>query len=65
MNHAPNRRDVHRSDVTRDSARIKGGNWNMQGLRRSGTIHDAGECQMSIAEFMAELRLSRDSDEDA
>jgi hypothetical protein len=24
----------------------------MQGFRRSGHVHDEGECQMSIAEFM-------------
>jgi hypothetical protein len=63
MNHAPNRRDLRRSDLTGDPARIKGGNWNMQGLRRSGTIHDEGECQTSIAEFMAEVGLPRNNDE--
>jgi hypothetical protein len=38
---------------TRDSPRIRGGNWSMQGFRRSGHVHDEGECQMSIAEFMS------------
>ncbi len=39
--------------VVRDSTRIQGGNWNMQGIRRSGHVHDEEEeCQMSIAEFM-------------
>jgi hypothetical protein len=33
-------------------ARIQGGNWKMQGLRRSGPVHDEAECQMSIAEFI-------------
>ena len=42
-----------------DSARIQGGNWNMQGFRRSGHVHDEDECQMSIAEFMAEQALPR------
>jgi len=32
--------------------RIQGGNWNMQGFRRSGHVHDGAECEMSIAEFM-------------
>jgi len=36
------------------SRRIQGGNWNMQGFRRSGHVYDEAECQMSIAEFMAE-----------
>jgi hypothetical protein len=36
----------------RDPARVQGGNWVMQGLRRSGHVHDEDECQMSIAEFM-------------
>ena len=41
-------------------ARVKGGNWNMQGIRRSGLVHDDDECRMSIAEFMHE-RERRDS----
>jgi hypothetical protein len=32
----------------------------MQGFRRSGHVHDEDECQMSIADFMAEQRLPRD-----
>jgi hypothetical protein len=39
-------------DPVQDSTRIQGGNWSMQGLRRSGHVHDEDECQMSIAEFM-------------
>src|SRR5512141_643072 len=35
--------------AAQDSARIQGGNWSMQGFRRSGHVHDEGECQMSIA----------------
>jgi hypothetical protein len=35
----------------------------MQGFRRSGHVHDEGECQMSIAEFMAEQGLPRDRDD--
>ena len=38
---------------TGDSPRIRGGNWSMQGFRRSGHVHDEDECQMSIAEFMS------------
>jgi hypothetical protein len=50
MNCSPNRRDVAAQDELHDLARIQGGNWNMQGFRRSS--HDEGECQMSIAEFI-------------
>lgn len=46
--------------AVQDSARIQGGNWSMQGFRRSGHVHDEGECQMSIAEYMAEHGLPRD-----
>jgi len=28
----------------------------MQGCRRSGHVHDEAECQMSIAEFMADTQ---------
>ncbi len=28
----------------------------MQGFRRSGPVYDESECQMSIAEFMADTR---------
>ena len=35
----------------------------MQGLRRSRHVHDEGECQMSIAQFMAEQGLPRDRDD--
>ena len=59
-------RPIHRAfrapGVGRESARIQGGNWKMQGLRRSGSIHDEAECQMSIAEFIAEQGLPRDED---
>jgi len=34
----------------------------MQGLRRSGHILDEVDCQMSVAEFMAEQGLIQDSD---
>jgi len=40
-------REVH------EHSRIQGGNWRMQGFRRSGHGYDKAECQMSIAEFMA------------
>jgi hypothetical protein len=36
------------------TGRIQGGNWKVQGFRGSGHDHDEVECQMSIAEFMAE-----------
>lgn len=49
--------------AVQDSTRIQGGDWSMQGFRRSGHVHDEGECQMSIADFMAEQRLPRDSDD--
>ena len=38
------------------TSRIQGGNWKMQGFRRSGHGYENAECQMSIAEFMAERR---------
>jgi hypothetical protein len=63
VNYSPNQRDTHGLEVKNVSARIQGGNWKMQGLRRSGHVHDEGECQMSIAEFMAEHGLPRDSDD--
>ena len=50
------RRNLHPLDVVHDLARIQGGNWKMQGFRRSGHVHDESECQMSIAEFMADTR---------
>ncbi len=50
------RRDVNALDVADDPARIRGGNWKMQGFRRSGHAHDESECQMSIAEFMADTQ---------
>ena len=50
------RRNVHGLDVVDDPPRIRGGNWKMQGFRRSGPVYDESECQMSIAEFMANTR---------
>ena len=44
---------LYRPRSVPDSTRIRGGNWNMQGFRRSGHVHDEAECQMSIAEFMS------------
>ena len=52
----PARRNLYALDVANDPARIQSGNWKMQGFRRSGPIHDEAECQMSIAEFMADTR---------
>ena len=50
------RRNLHALDGVDDPARIRGGNWTMQGFRRSGPVCDESECQMSIAEFMADTR---------
>ena len=58
----PIHRHLHAPGVRRESARIQGGNWKMQGLRRSGSIYDEAECRMSIAEFIAEQGLPRDED---
>jgi len=54
------RRNLHALDAVHDPARIHGGNWTMQGFRRSGHVYDEGECQMSIAEFMADARERQD-----
>jgi hypothetical protein len=48
------RRNLRALEVVEDPARIRGGNWKMQGFRRSGPVYDESECQMSIAEFMAD-----------
>ena len=48
--------DLHAPEVVHDPARIQGGNWKMQGFRRSGHVHDEAECGMSIAEFMADTQ---------
>jgi hypothetical protein len=50
------RRNLNALNVVDDPARIQGGNWKMQGFRRSGPVHDESECQMSIAEFMADTQ---------
>ena len=50
------RRNLNGLDVVDDPARIQGGNWKMQGFRRSGYVYDESECQMSIAEFMADTQ---------
>jgi hypothetical protein len=50
------RRNLHGLAVGHDPARIQGGNWKMQGFRRSGHVHDEAESEMSIAEFMADTR---------
>ena len=47
------RRNLHALGAVHDPARIQGGNWTMQGFRRSGPVYDAAEGEMSIAEFMA------------
>jgi hypothetical protein len=48
----PALRTVHAQALAHDPARIQGGNWQMQGFRRSGHVHDEAECGMSISEFM-------------
>ena len=50
------RRNLHALDVVDDPARIRGGNWKMQGFRRSGPVYDVAEGEMSIAEFMADTQ---------
>jgi len=50
------RHNLHAPAVAHDPARIQGGNWQMQGFRRSGYVHDEAECEMSITEFMATAR---------
>ena len=52
----PAGRNLDTLGVVHDPARIQGGNWKMQEFRRSGPVHDEAECQMSIAEFMADTR---------
>jgi hypothetical protein len=56
MNRSPSRRDFPAQNELQYLARIQGGNWKMQGFRRSSHEHDERECQMSIAEFMDETR---------
>ena len=34
--------------------RIQGGNWKLPGIQSAGTVYDDGECQLSIAEFVAD-----------
>lgn len=46
--------------VVHDPARIQGGNWKMQGFRRSGHVFDGAECEMSIAEFLADTQEHAD-----
>jgi hypothetical protein len=53
-------RNPHALDAVHDPTRIQGGNWTMQGCRRSGHVYDEDECQMSIAEFMADTQERRD-----
>jgi len=54
------RRNLDALDLVNDLARIQGGNWKMQGLRRSGHVYDESERQMSIDEFMADTQERRD-----
>ena len=50
------RRNLDAMDAVDNPARIRRGNRKMQGFRRSGHVYDASECQMSIAEFMADTQ---------
>ena len=54
------RRNLHALNAVHDPARIQGGNWAMQGFRRSGHVYDEAECQISIAEFMADTQERQD-----
>jgi hypothetical protein len=54
------RRNVDALDLANDLARVQGGNWKMQGFRRSGHVYDESESQMSIDEFMADTQERRD-----
>ena len=54
------RRIPHALALAHDPARIQGGNWQMQGLRRSGYGYDEAECEMSITEFMADAQERND-----
>ena len=56
----PARHNLHALAVGHDPARIQGGNWKMQGFRRSGHVYDESESQMSIDEFMADTQERRD-----
>ena len=56
----PALRNAHALAMAHDSARIQGGNWQMQGFRHSRYIHDEAECEMSITEFMADARERND-----
>jgi hypothetical protein len=53
-------RNLDALDVVDDPGRIRGGNWKMQGFRRSGHRYDESESQMSIDEFMANTRERQD-----
>jgi hypothetical protein len=50
------RRNLRALAAVHDPARIQGGNWTMQRFRRSGPAYDETECQISIAEFMADAQ---------
>jgi hypothetical protein len=54
------RRNPHALALAHDPARIQGGNWQMQGFRRSGYVHDEAESEMSITEFMADAQQRSD-----
>jgi hypothetical protein len=54
--HRDRDRDLDALDVVHGPARIQGGNWKMQGFRRSGPVYDVAEAEMSIAEFMADTQ---------
>jgi len=54
------RRNPDAPDAVHDPARIQGGNWTMHGFPRSGHVYDEADCQMSIAEFLADAQERQD-----
>ena len=56
----PALRTVRALAMAHDPARIQGGNWQMQGFRRSGYVHDEAECEMSITEFVGDAQKRND-----
>jgi hypothetical protein len=49
-------RNLRFADVVSDPARVRGGNWMMGRLLRSGYDHAEFECQKAMADFTADLQ---------
>jgi hypothetical protein len=49
-------RNLRFADVVSDPARVRGGNWMMGRLVRSGHDHAEFECQKAMADFTADLQ---------